>query len=226
MKPVAGKKPIVNALSTVRGPAQISKNIEYAFLDDNLFSIIQQDSECSILQQAIIDKWFPHDGEVIKTVAVEERQIVTYEQVLRGGVEHRAAEQKDDNYNEKTRDAAFSRVVREAYDFRCAASGWRVVLPDGSVMVEAAHLIPFFKSHDDDPRNGIALSPTFHWALDKQIFAPGPDLKWHVSPLLDKRNRDHQELIDLDKEPILLPTNKKYYPRLDALKWCMEQLVK
>ena len=33
-------------------------------------------------------------------------------------------------------------------------------------MVGAAHRVPFAETHDDDPRNGIALAPTFHWALD------------------------------------------------------------
>jgi hypothetical protein len=35
---------------------------------------------------------------------------------------------------EYTRDPAFCRVVRDAYDFRCAASGWRILLPDGCPM--------------------------------------------------------------------------------------------
>ena len=65
---------------------------------------------------------------------------------------------------------AFRRIVSENYDYRCAASGWRIILPEGRVMVEAAHLIPFAETRDDDPRNGIALAPTFHWALDACIY--------------------------------------------------------
>jgi hypothetical protein len=47
--------------------------------------------------------------------------------------------------------------------------------------------IPFSESQDDDSRNGIALAPTFRRALDRYLIAPGPDLKWHVSPVLDSR---------------------------------------
>jgi putative restriction endonuclease len=32
--------------------------------------------------------------------------------------------------------------VTETYDFRCAASGLRLVLPDGAALVEAAHMHP------------------------------------------------------------------------------------
>ncbi len=225
LKPIPGKEAVVEALSTVRGPSQVTDNIEYACLDEDLFSLIQQDSERAILRQAIIDKWFSDDGEVIKTVVEEEKQIATYEKDLRNKIEHKASDLKGDSYSGKTRDAAFSRIVREAYDFRCAASGWRILLPDGSAMVEAAHLIPFSETQDDDPRNGMAMAPNFHWALDKNILAPGPDLKWHVSPLLDRRNREYEELISLDKKPLLLPLDKKYYPRMDALEWRLENLA-
>ena len=64
-----------------------------------------------------------------------------------------------------------------------------------------------------------------HWALDQNVLAPGPDLKWHVSSRLDRRNRDYQELLELDKKPLLLPANKKYYPRMDALEWRIKHLA-
>jgi putative restriction endonuclease len=52
------------------------------------------------------------------------------------------------------RDPAFRRVVTELYDYRCAATGLRVILPARDAMVEAAHIHPFSEAGDDDPRNG------------------------------------------------------------------------
>jgi putative restriction endonuclease len=224
LQPIAGKEAVVKALSTIRGPSQINDNIEYAFLDDDLFNLVNSKDKRELLRLALITKWFPKDREVIKTVCAQEIKITSYEKVLRERVESRVMDKKAANYSVKIRDSAFSRIVREAYDYRCAASGWRVILPDGAVLVEAAHLIPFSETQDDDPRNGIALAPNFHWALDQHILAPGPDLKWHISPTLDNRNRDHQELIAIDKKPLLLPQNKKYYPRMDALEWQFQHL--
>jgi putative restriction endonuclease len=109
---------------------------------------------------------------------------------------------------------------------RCAASGWRIVLPDGTIMVEAAHLVPFSDSRDDDPRNGIALAPTFHWALDRFLIAPVPNYKWRVSPVLDRRIRDNAELLEFEGKPVLLPQNKKYLPKREALEWQMEHLLR
>jgi len=224
LNPRKGKENILQAMPTVRGPTQVLGNIEYAHLDDELYALFQKSEERSVLRSALVNEWFPQDSQVIRTVAAEEKRIVSYEKVLQSKIDHVVAEDFTD-YAQSTRDSAFSRVVREAYDYRCAASGTRVILPDGSVMVEAAHIVPFSLNHDDDPRNGIALAPNFHWAIDRHILAPGPDLKWHISTILDKRNRDYKELIDLDMKPLMLPSNNKYYPKMDALEWRMEKLV-
>ncbi len=222
LKFIPGKDKTAESLSTIRGPSQISQYIEYAYLDEALFNLILSPNHREALLTTLLEKWFPDSRQQLRTVAAEERKIADYENTLRQFDE--AAEEKAP-YSDRVRNAAFSRVVREAYDYRCAASGWRVILPDGSIMVEAAHLIPFSESGNNEPGNGIALSPSYHWALDKNIIAPGPDLKWHVSRVLDKRNRDYQEIIEIDEKPIILPGNRKFYPRMDALEWRMSRLM-
>jgi putative restriction endonuclease len=92
--------------------------------------------------------------------------------------------------------------------------------------VEAAHLIQFAENYDDDPRNGIALSPTYHDVMDANIIAPGPDLKWHVSPLIDPRIPDNRDLCALAGQRILLPRDKRYYPRKDALESRLKKLTR
>ena len=225
LEPLPGRGEVLTSMKTVRGPSDITETIAYAYLDDELFSLMQCAEKRAMLRKALIDEWFQRDGQVLRTVAVEEKETMLYAKVLKDTIGSKAAENSGEGYSTNARSAGFSRVVREVYDYRCAASGWRVILPDGSVMVEAAHLIPFAASHDDDPKNGIALAPTFHWVLDSHILAPGPDLKWHVSPLLDKRNRDLKDLLELENKHLLLPTDKKYYPRMDALEWRMDHLI-
>lgn len=101
-----------------------------------------------------------------------------------------------------------------------------MILPGDLVMVEAAHLIPFSESQDDDPRNGIALTPDFHWAVDHNLIAPGPDLKWHVSKVIDNRIADNAVLLDLEGRDIILPKDERFRPRKDALEWRMEGLAR
>ena len=222
LKPAANHEQLVSAIRNVNSPSQITDNFEYAYLDDDLFRLVTSAHDREILRQTLIDRWFASSREQIRTVAAEEQQIAACETEI---LQKTKTVDPAGVYNPRVRDAAFSRVVREAYDYRCAASGWRVILPDGSVMVEAAHLIPFSESQDNDPCNGIALAPNFHWAIDRGILAPGPDLKWHVSKQLDRRNRDFQELIELDKKPVILPRDKRFYPRMDGLEWRINRLA-
>lgn len=116
------------------------------------------------------------------------------------------------------RSTAFARTIREIYDYRCAACGLRLHL-NGLVIIDAAHLIPFSESQDDDPRNGIALCKNHHWAMDKFLVVPGTDNLWHVSPELDDRIEGCKEIISLNQRKILLPQNAKYYPKAESLSW-------
>ena len=125
------------------------------------------------------------------------------------------------------RDTAFSRVVRAAYDYRCAACGLRVFLDDGTILVDAAHIIPFSVSKDNDPRNGMALCRNHHWAMDKYLVAPtpaNPRPVWRVSGDLDRRIEGQTDLLSLDGTAVLQPRDARYHPREDTLKWRMEHL--
>ena len=130
----------------------------------------------------------------------------------------------------KIRKRAFRHVVVAAYDSQCAASHFRISLP-GVALIEAAHLIPFSESHDDDPRNGIALTPTYHRALDANLIAPGLDRKWKISSVLKDALRDNEPRYDLFRDledrPVLQP-NEKYKhlkPKVEALEWRLDHLL-
>ncbi len=225
LKSKKGNEQALGAMTTVRGHYMVTENIDYAYIDDTLYNFILSNQEREILRKSLIDTWFSVELDKIDSVTKLENDIVTYQQVLEGGVSA-AIRERAPAPADGIRDPAFARIVKKAYDYRCAASGWRVLLPDGRAMVQAAHLMPYAECKDDDPRNGIALTPTYHWALDRHIIAPGPDLKWHVSPALDRRNRDYRELREIDKQSILLPSKKKYFPRKDCLEYRMDRLVK
>jgi len=124
------------------------------------------------------------------------------------------------------RSAAFRRKVVEIYDSQCAACGLRIRLPGvETTFVDAAHLVPFATSANDHPSNGIALCKNHHWAMDRRLIAPGPDLQWHVSALLDaRRSSGERALRELENEVILLPGKPAFYPAEQGLRWRVEQL--
>jgi len=114
-------------------------------------------------------------------------------------------------------------------DYRCAACGLRVFLDDGTILVDAAHIIPFSVSKDNDPRNGMALCRNHHWAMDKNLVVPVPAKPrpiWRVSSDLDRRIEGQTDLLSLEGTVVLQPRDPRYHPREDSLKWRMEHLRK
>jgi putative restriction endonuclease len=226
--PIPGRELFLRSMRSARSRADIIENVARAELAPELFLLLRDPVSRALLRREIIQTWFPAFAPLLEAALKRESNIAAYMDALREMAEKPLAPGIPDSAEvpKETRDPAFSRVVRAAYDNRCAASGWRIILPDGAAMVQAAHLIPFSDTQDDDPRNGIALSPTFHWALDRFLIAPGPDLKWHVSSALDSRIRDNAELLAFNGKNLLLPQNKKYWPRAECLDWRLQHLLK
>ena len=68
------------------------------------------------------------------------------------------------------RDEAFRHIVLGAYDFTCAACEMKFRLGN-LIEATAAHIVPKRKGGTDDPRNGLALCRTHHWAFDVGLFS-------------------------------------------------------
>ena len=190
-----------------------------ATLVPELHRLVCNDADARLLlRRTLVERWLPHDPDAVWRVVEERRSQNEYESGLR------VKKPVVDEVDEPVRNSAFRRLVLEAYDYRCAATGWRIVLPGRQAIVDAAHLIPWNESHDDRPSNGIALTPTFHRALDWHLIAPGPDMKWHVSDALDNRIPDYQGLVALQGRPVLTPGDD-FRPLTDALTWRMDNLL-
>lgn len=224
LRALPGREDVLAAMKTARSVADIEQNVAYAFVDDQLHALLLDPVAREVFRNDLVAFWFPDKREHLVALLDREGARGRYEQRLRGLTEGRDVREPAEPEVERVRSTSFRRTVLEAYDYRCAASGWRIILPDGQVMAEAVHLIPFTVSADDDPGNGIALAPSYHWALDRNLIAPGPDLRWHVSKLLDPRLRDNAALLELHGTNLLVPQNARYRPREDALKYRLERL--
>ena len=118
---------------------------------------------------------------------------------------------------EQARSGAFRQTVLDVYDYTCAACGLRVRLTDGFPLVEAAHLVPFNETRDDNPNNGLALCPNHHRAMDRFLIAPCPDTKhpagiWRVGPALDSRIEGQKALVALDGQRVIPPVEEMFCP--------------
>jgi putative restriction endonuclease len=220
-----GREVALEVLDSARSASVIEENIACASLDPALHNLVLEPTAREQFRQHLVVAWFGAFSQPLNALFEEERRIDNAEIDLRQRIEGKQTTPVEAS-SDPARSAAFRRIVTEAYDYRCAASGWRIILPDSTVLVEAAHLVPYADSHDDDPRNGIALSPSFHWAMDKYIIAPGPDLKWHVSKTLDDRLPDNRPLLDLAGKDLILPREKACSPKKKSLEWRFSKLAR
>jgi|TARA_Y100000310_G_scaffold341424_1_gene440520 putative restriction endonuclease len=226
LKPVPGKEAVVGAMTTARSRSDITGNIAHIELDPSLHDLIRDPEQRAHLREKLIVTWFPEHAQRLRSLVTEIKDASAYERKLRGLNEEKNLAEPTAAITEKARSAAFRHVVLEAYDYRCAATGYRIVLPDSTAMVEAAHIVPFSVTNDDSPSNGIALSPNMHWAMDRNIIAPGPDLKWHVSDIIDLRIPDFRPFAELAGAGVFAPNdNSQFAPSKDALEWRRSRLL-
>lgn len=221
LEAVPGREETLRALGSARSAKQVLDNVEYAYLDDDLFRLLCEPEARAELAEVLVNHWFDRQAGELRDMVLIGRQINHYARNLR---ELRELEGVCE-LPSSVRDPAFRRVVLEAYDYRCAATGTRIILPDESVMVQAAHIEPFAVASNDDPRNGLALTPNMHWAMDKHVLAPTPNYTWRVSKEIDRRFAENQPLLELDGAEIILPREKQYWPKREYLEWRVEQLI-
>jgi putative restriction endonuclease len=183
--------------------------------DPGLWELMRNRGSRDQLREALVARYFPEHRPELQSLFIEPeppRGLALNEEF------------------EQARSAAFRETVLEIYDYRCAACGLRVRLNDGFSLVEAAHLIPFNVTRDDKPNNGLALCPNHHRAMDRYLIAPCPDGKhpagiWRVGPALDSRIEGQKDLVALHGQRVLPPTEEKFFPARESLRWREEHLV-
>lgn len=181
----------------------------FAQFTDGFEHLITQPAIRQLLREALMSRYFPQLASKLPSTICESPSLVAEEP------------------QEYGRSPAFRRLILDIYDHQCAACGLRIRLPAGNDVsfIDAAHLIPFAQSRNDHPTNGLALCKNHHWAMDRDIIAPGPDHNWHVSKHIDpRRSNGEKELHELNGKSLLLPKDPAFHPQEDGLRWRCERL--
>jgi len=122
------------------------------------------------------------------------------------------------------RDAAFRNMILQEYDFTCSVCQMKFRIGD-LIESQAAHIVPKRKCGTDDPRNGLALCRTHHWAFDSGIFSINDNYSILVSPLVNRAEKNKFDLFDLNGKLLLLPDNTLLYPHKSALAWHRREVL-
>jgi hypothetical protein len=121
------------------------------------------------------------------------------------------------------RDGAFRNVVLANYGYTCAVTGQQFYSPR-HVEADGAHIIGKDVRGTDDPRNGIALSRSAHWAFDRGIFTISDQYEVILNPKISAASIAKFTVMEMDRKKISLPTDECYLPHRDALAWHKQEV--
>ena len=116
------------------------------------------------------------------------------------------------------RDAAFRKIVLENYRNTCAVTRSSFV-SGRNIEAQAAHIIAKEANGTDDPRNGMAMSHTTHWAFDRGIFTISDQFEILLHPRAAEAQHEKFALLALGGRQILLPSDEAGLPHQEALLW-------
>jgi putative restriction endonuclease len=194
-------------------PTEERRRVASAKIDSDFFDCLNDSDFRQRLRLLLIDRYFADPGErkalaEFAEVRLEDA-LALKEEVLSYEISHRLV-----------REARFRLTVVPAYDYTRALTGYRLVTADAGSIVDAAHIHQFAHSRNNDPRNGIALSKSAHWAFDQGVWSLTDDYRVLVAK---ERFREtgptHFLLSGFEGKRIHLPKNRLLWPDPRHLAW-------
>ena len=139
-------------------------------LHPDFFALLAQSQFRELARLVLVQTWFPPEEQL---ALKESLNIAGSDPNLSGLVE-----ETREAYKETGRDARFRIQVVVEYHYTCALTGYTLTATrTGATIVEAAHISAFAATRNNDPRNGLALTPDAHWTFDEGLWTIDEDLR-------------------------------------------------
>jgi putative restriction endonuclease len=200
--------------------ASLNKHFRGAALDDELFELIQKPSVRARLRRVLIETHFSapaqelvyDQGRINKEAYHYGRQLI--ESVTEG------APTSTRQVEGQVREKGFRQAVAVyAYQHQCAFCDIKICTPNNYSVIEAAHIVPWSVSQDDDPRNGLGLCRLCHWIFDNGLITVSIDYKLIFSYALRISDNILKHIDQLEGTFITLPCDEVLNPDVEKLKW-------
>ena len=200
----------------------------YAVLDDALFYFLCIPECREIIRQTLIDRYFPDLREEIEYLTIEQEAEEYSEHLIQDTQQPFSMHRDVESIQVETpiRSAGFRRAIMQVYAYTCAVCELNIRASSGESVTDAAHIIPFSVSYNDDIRNGISLCKSHHWAFDAGLISVNDAYKVIVSPSMTEQGPIASMLTQLRNRRIWLPRGEAYRPAQDALTWHREKVMK
>ena len=218
--PLPGKTITPAIINNTSSVSYLRKHALGAELDEGLFQTMQSGEGREALREALLQSCFSSEAQaLLREQSVINRDAFDYSRILEEKVHLPLVKEivEADSYRPAARDQGFRRIVVSSYDHRCALCGIRIVTPDGHTVVEAAHIVPWSKSRNDDIRNGMALCGTCHWGFDEGMLGVSDNYTVITSRSIGTDPNFPGLLLTLSGRGIIPPACRELWPAPEYL---------
>jgi putative restriction endonuclease len=204
----------------IRSVGGLKQAVNYAYLDDELFALLLDPISRTALTSVLVESWFSERRpQVERSLEIDVFEDLQARLRADGGKIYTPQEvEVEDEQRAIVRDGAFRRLVINAYGYRCAFCGLRILNNEDNI-VDGAHIKPFSQFYDDKINNGLSLCKNHHWAFDRLWFTINDDYTIAVACTLHEDSPNATPMMQFNGQRILLPDSERYHPRPDALAW-------
>jgi putative restriction endonuclease len=224
-----GQEAKLASFSTMTSLPQLREIILGATLEEELFVQMQQPAVRASLRAVLVETYFApelhiplfeHGETNVKSFHYGQALI----ELAHSTKKVKEAAEAELYVAGPVRAQGFRRVVVAAYEHRCAFCGIRMQTAEGRTAVDAAHIKPWSISHNDDPRNGLALCRLCHWTFDVGLLGVSEQYTLLAAKQLSAAPNVPGHLATLPGRNIFLPNDDALWPDKAMLQWHRKNL--
>lgn len=218
-------KPDFNGLQP-KSMNKLKTAVEYAFLDNELYSLLQDPIARQALIDTLISVWFTSSQKEISDILTINNNFQNVSDEEIADLDDASPEKKYYLRRSLIRSAFFRKAIIYIYNYQCSFCGLKVVHSLTQSIVDGAHIKPFAKFYNNQIGNGIAFCKNHHWAFDQGLFTVDNSYKIVVSNEFEEISPNTKAIKNFQGETLILPSDKAYQPKLESLKWHRDNIFK
>jgi putative restriction endonuclease len=230
--PKSGFENIDQMGSIMKSFSNLNAAVDFAVIDSELFLLMIDKRSNEILQQFIIDEFFPESNTDFNSLSRSQGSLFNSIEVkilCEPPAEYRKEIEKlmQQNNEEEIylRGSMFKREIPKIYNNTCSISGMKVDSVFSFSMIDACHIVPFSNSYNDTISNGIALCPNLHRAFDRGLISIDNNYKVLVSQSFRENLTNYSINAFIGRE-LHLPKNESYHPSKSNIEWHRNNIFK
>jgi len=232
LTPKSGFESVLFIKESISSLGELNAAVNYAKLSEDLFTLVKNTKDNLVLQQFLLDKYFPDSKNNFSNSFSGQKQLFN-------DIEMKIMNESPEEYQKEIkklltekndeeiyiRGSLFKREIPKIYNNTCCISGMKIDATVNVSMIDACHIVPFSESYNDTVTNGIALCPNLHRAFDRGLIAVDENYKVVVSNTFMEVETSYS-IRSFEGKDIQLPKMKSYYPLMENFEWHRNNIYK